>query len=109
MRLTAPPADPLQPVPVVRGAIPGTSQQGKTFGGVPTTKPGYLPDYIPTNTSKAQPAAQQAVPPRAPAAPLYQQQYAPIPVQLGTPELQPVPQVLPPTTSPVGYPNVGCR
>jgi hypothetical protein len=40
VRLTAPPVDPLQPVPVVRGAMPEAKN--------PTVKPGYLPDYPPT-------------------------------------------------------------
>jgi hypothetical protein len=77
VRLTVPPGDPLQPVPVVRGAMPE--------GGQGMARPGYLPDYAPS--------AAQPVP------------YQPIPVQLGNPQAgQPQPAVSG-SMSPVGFPQ----
>jgi hypothetical protein len=92
VRLTVPPIDPLQPVPVVRGAMPVDP---------PATKPGYLPDYAPSQappawqpTSALQPV--QAFPPS---------QYQPIAVQLRPPAFAtPAPNV-PNSVSPIGYPQ----
>jgi len=85
VRLTAPPVEPLQPVPVFRGAMAGSEQAGQTFGS-PQLKPrpGYLPDLVPSNSP---PQASWQVPAQLPnTSPSYQQQYAPIPVQLGAPQ-----------------------
>jgi hypothetical protein len=106
VRLTAPPADPLQPVPVFRGAMPGPGQQGQQFGPPPQTKPGYLPDYLPPNPQqkRQQPTAAQ---PQVQAAPAqqFQQQYTPIPVNLGTPQMQQPLQFPVQGVSPAGYPR----
>jgi hypothetical protein len=95
VRLTVPPGDPLQPVPVVRSAMPE-----------PTPKPGYLPDYVPSGSQQnwhPSPAAQPAPPPYVP--PPAPSQYQPIPVQLGNPQFpQPV-QTVPGSASPVGFPR----
>jgi hypothetical protein len=89
VRLTVP-MDALQPVPVVRGAMPETKNP---VYGQPVVKPGYLPDYPPA-------ASQPLVP--GPAAP---SQYQPIPVQLGAPQFpQPAPAVSG-NVSPVGFPK----
>jgi hypothetical protein len=39
VRLTAPPAQPLEPSPVVRGQAPSAEQVGQTFGGPPPPPP----------------------------------------------------------------------
>jgi hypothetical protein len=104
VRLTVPSGDPLQPVPVYRGAMPGPESQGQTFGGMamtPASRPGYLPDYVPSNPQPQpqpqgswQPVLQQGGP--AP---------GPVQVQLGNPQYpQPV-QSVPPGVSPAGFPK----
>jgi hypothetical protein len=92
VRLTVPPADPLQPVPVVRGAMP--EPQGQNLAQQPA-RPGYLPESAPNASQESWQAA-----PAPAAAP-----YRPIGVQLGTPQYpQPAPMV-PGCASPVGFPQ----
>ena len=104
VRLTAPPAEPLQPVPVYRGAMPGTGQQGQSFGShTSQAKPGYLPDILPSAISPQR--AWQANP-QQPAMPQSQQQQGgPIAVQLGAPQYPQPTQMMPRSVSPVGYPQ----
>jgi hypothetical protein len=106
VRLTVPPSDPLQPVPIYRGAMPvseSPAQKSGTSQLVP--RPGYLPDVVPATNSPQKswqiPASPSAIPP------LQEQQYAPIPIQLGAPQSQqPAPQQsMPLPVSPVGYPG----
>jgi hypothetical protein len=104
VRLTAPPVQPLQPVPVVRGAMPGSAQPGQTFGSAQQqAKTGYLPDAIPGKDQPRQSWQTPAQPPTG--APHFEQQYAPIPVQLGSPQNQQPIQYIPPASSPVGFPR----
>jgi hypothetical protein len=104
VRLTVPPADPLQPVPVYRGSMPGSDYPVQTFGEAPATpqpRPGYLPDYAPANQQPQPSASWQAAPQHfAPPA-----QNNPIPVQLGTPQYPQPAQVVPQAVSPVGFPK----
>jgi len=104
VRLTAPPVEPLQPVPVVRGAMPASDPEGQRVGtGQLVPRSGYLPDYVP---SSSQPQSSWQVTPQQPPAPaLHQQQYAPIPVQLGAPQYQQPVQTVPQAVSPVGFPG----
>jgi hypothetical protein len=81
VRLTAPPADPLQPVPVVRGAMPESTGA--------KTKPGYLPEYAPGSSQQS-----WQVP-----------EYQPIPVQLGAPQYPQAGQQTPQAVSPAGFPR----
>jgi hypothetical protein len=103
VRLTVPSSDPLQPVPVYRGSMPGPDAQGQTFGGMavtPASRPGYLPDYVPSNSQPQpqgswQPVLQQGA----------QTPQGPIQVQLGNPQYaQPI-QTVPPGVSPAGFPR----
>jgi hypothetical protein len=98
VRLTAPPVEPLQPVPVVRGAMPPADPQGQR--NMPP-KTGYLPDYVPASSSQQSSWQPQPQQPFAPTP----QPYTPIPVQLGTPQYQPPVQAAPQTVSPVGFPR----
>lgn len=83
VRLTVPPGDPLQPVPVIRSAMPEPT-------GAAAPKPGYLPEYTPTAPQQNwQPPPQMQQP--AP--------YQPIGVQLRPPQL-------PSETSAAGTSNV---
>ncbi|HYV37169.1 MAG TPA: hypothetical protein VE988_15795 [Gemmataceae bacterium] len=104
VRLTAPPVQPLQPVPVVRGAMPGSTQPGQTFGSPQQqAKTGYLPDAIP---GKSQPGQSWQMPAQQPTGvQRFEQQYAPIGVQLGAPQNQQPTQYIPPASSPVGFPR----
>jgi hypothetical protein len=100
VRLTVPPSDPLQPVPVVRGAMPDQQKFE-----MPAVKPGYLPEYMPSTS----PQGWQPPPQGQPAQPYYPaagpSQYRPIGVQLGAPAYpQPAP-VVPGSVSPVGFPR----
>jgi hypothetical protein len=100
VRMTAPPVEPLQPVPVVRGAMPVSEPQGqRVAAGQLVPRPGYLPDVVPNNTQQMS----WQMPAQQPSAGPAQQQYAPIPVQLRPPQYQQTAQ--PATTSPVGYPG----
>ncbi len=104
VRLTAPPVEPLQPVPVYRGAMPGPAQPAQNFGGqIAQTKPGYLPDVLPSTGSPQR--SWQANPQQAAVAQSQQQQGAPIPVQLGVPQYPQPTQLMPQWVSPVGYPR----
>jgi hypothetical protein len=104
-RITAPPVEPLQPVPVVRGAMPASDPQGqKPAQGQLVPRPGYLPDYYAPSNSSTQ-SSWQIPTSQAAAAPQYQQQYAPIGVQLGAPQYQPPATTVPQAVSPVGYPR----
>ncbi len=105
VRLTVPPAQPLEPTPLVRGAMPQHDQVGQSFGNVPasygnpgSTYPGstWQPVYpVPA-------AAPANMPPPPPPLPLG---YSPVPVQLGPPQYGPLPQQVPVGTSPVGFPH----
>ena len=104
VRLTAPPVEPLQPVPVVRGAMPTSEGPSpKSGSGQLLTRPGYLPDYV-SPGSQAQ-ASWQITSQQLSAPPLQTQQYAPIGVQLGAPQYQQPVQLVPQNVSPVGYPK----
>jgi hypothetical protein len=106
IRLTVPSGDPLQPVPVYRGAMPGADSQGQTFGGMtvtPASRPGYLPEYTsagqqpePQPQGSWQPVLQQGAPP-AP--------QSPIQVNLGNPQYSQPTQTVPQAVSPVGFPR----
>lgn len=78
VRLTAPPAQPLEPAPVVRGAMPGPDQTGQKFGdvrGLPASRQTTAPLTMPI------PGQWQPVQPHhAPSAP----------VQLGPPQFGPL-------------------
>jgi hypothetical protein len=101
VRLTAPPVEPLQPVPVYRGAMPGADQQGQTFGNQPPqTKPGYLPEYNHNTPQQSGPSRAPASNPQGP-----QQYYQPIGVQLGAPQFPQPSQSVPSWVPPVGYPQ----
>ena len=106
VRLTVPSGDPLQPVPVYRGAMPGAESPGQTFGGVavtPASRPGYLPDYVPSNPQQPQPQ------PAGSWQPVMQQgapvQQGPIEVQLGNPQYSQPQQTVPQGVSPAGFPR----
>lgn len=77
VRLTIPPAQPLDPQPVYRGVSAGPDQDTQRFGErLPlTVRPGYLPEY---------------------GSPSSHAPYAPVPIQLGPPQFGPEPAVLPP-------------
>lgn len=101
VRLTVPPVQPLEPAPVVRGAMPQPEQVGQQFGSPganPAVHPasaqtkGWIPVYpVPANG---------AVPPPPPPPP----GLVPPHVQLGPPQYGPVPQA-PAGVSPVGFPQ----
>jgi len=91
VRLTAPPLDPLVPVPVVRGAMPDGPPP------LPQNRPGYLPEAVPSRNGPQPASTGWQVP--APS------QSAPIPVQLGMPNYPPPTQPQPQWVSPVGYPQ----
>jgi hypothetical protein len=104
VRLTVPPADPLLPVPIYRGAMPVSDTQAQKSGTSQLMpRPGYLPEYVPANNPPQQ--SWQTPAPQTGNAPLQQQQYAPIPIQLGTPQFQPPASTMPRPVSPVGYPG----
>lgn len=104
VRLTVPSSDTLPPVPVYRGAMPGPESQGQSFDGaaaIPASRPGYLPDYVPTNPRPQeqgswQPAPQQGESPSS---------NAPIPIQVGNPQYSQPVQTVPQGASPVGFPK----
>jgi hypothetical protein len=85
VRLTAP---PLEPVPVVRGAMPDSP--------TPQNRPGYLPEYAPSHGGQPawQPSGTQPPP-----------SGGPIGVQLGTPQYPAPTQTTPQGVSPVGFPR----
>jgi hypothetical protein len=110
VRMTAPPIEPIQPVPVVRGAMPVSEPQAmpvsepqgqRTAAGQLVPRPGYLPDFVPNNTQQMS----WQMPPQQSAAPPAQQQFSPIPVQLRPPQYQQPAQPVPGAVSPVGYPG----
>jgi hypothetical protein len=107
VRVTAPPVEPLQPVPVFRGAMPTSDQQAQSFAGQPAaTKPGYLPDYALPTSAPGTGGAWQAQPTSQPsAAGTFQQPYTPIAVQLGVPQYPQPTQQIPRAVNPVGYPR----
>ncbi len=72
VRLTAPPVQPLEPPPLVRGVAPTSDQQGQRFGDSPLPRPGYLPNHPRSPARPALGGWQPAGPP-------------PVPVQLGAP------------------------
>src|SRR5262249_52947764 len=80
VRLTVPPAQPFDPEPVVRGAMPEGGQQSV-----------WVPVYPPT-ANQLPPATPPAASPVIPTAP-------PSPVRLGPPQTGPAP------VNPVGYPR----
>jgi hypothetical protein len=89
VRLTAPPAQPLPPPPVYRGASPGPEQVGQTFGGPPPAQPVGRPGFLPEPSGPGQ-------------------QYVPVPVRLGPPQFVSPPSLGPPmpgNVSPVGFPR----
>ncbi len=84
VRLTAPPVQPLDPDPIVRGQAPTPDQLGRRFGdgqAVPAIQP-YLPYNPPINQGW------QPVPPlpAAQASPVQPTAHVPAPVRLGTPQ-----------------------
>jgi hypothetical protein len=101
VRSTAPPAQPFDPPPIVRGQAPTPEQMGQRFAppsGTPAAQPRYVP-YTPPIDQGWQPVpplppAQSARPP-LPQTPIY-----PAPVQLGPPQAasQPGP-------GPIGFPR----
>lgn len=100
VRMTAPPAQPLVPVPVVRAQAPDEGQPTQKFGSTPPNPNGYFLPSDPNSASSRTPNNPQP--------------YVPIPVQLGTPRFNPnAPQfvpmsgvIAPPTpVSPVGHPG----
>ncbi|HWY87963.1 MAG TPA: hypothetical protein VNX28_14625 [Gemmataceae bacterium] len=96
VRLTAPPVQPLDPSPVVRGQMANNDQVGQRFA-TPSTNPdsGWQPVYpIPADPVRSAPLP-AAVP----------TQQAPIPVRLGTPQFGPVSNQVPAGASPVGFPQ----
>jgi hypothetical protein len=106
-RLTAPPAQPLAPVPVIRAQAPEDGQGQQKFGDPRQgQQPYFMPPNPPTPTMSPAPSTWQ---------PGSAQQYVPVPVQLGTPRYnQGMPTFVPsggtstPTpapVSPVGYPG----
>jgi hypothetical protein len=74
VRLTVPPADPLQPAPTYRGAMATADQQGQRFGD-PAPRPGFLPSYPAEQVQGGQPPAVQLRPP----------EYGPPPAAMGQP------------------------
>jgi hypothetical protein len=93
VRMTAPPVQPLDPAPVVRGAMPNNDQMGQRFNSNPG--PTWRPVYPVPATSIDQ------IPPPPPG-PIGQ---VPVPVQLGSPQYGPSPQHVPVGISPVGFPR----
>jgi hypothetical protein len=106
VRLTAPPAQPLQdsPAPVFRGQMggPEPEERGQPYRPV-SGRPGYLPEYNPT------PAPQPAAPPDGwQPVPIQEMNPSPPPVRLGQPQFPPAPPPAPnypPSASPIGYPR----
>jgi hypothetical protein len=84
VRLTLPPAEPLDPTPIIRGQAPTQEQLGQRFSDV--ARPGYLPPTVPAVGQGWQPLG-------APGA------HNPVPVHLGAP------QPLPPGQVPAGFPH----
>jgi len=78
VRTTVPPAQPLDPVPVVRGSAPSADQSGKRFGDYPQQGLVTAPIYVPTapNTGGWQPAQVQLGVPQFPQVQYVQPQYA---------------------------------
>ena len=62
VRMTVPPMQPLEPSPVVRGAMPAPDQAGKTFGGAALSRPVSPPIAMPT-PGQWQPVQPQLSPP----------------------------------------------
>jgi hypothetical protein len=105
VRITAPPVEPLQPVPVFRGAMPVSEPQNqKLASGQLVPRPGYLPEFVP-GSSPTQSSWQISPSQPAVAPPQQQQAYVPIGVQLNTPYYQQPAQAVPQASSPVGYPR----
>jgi hypothetical protein len=97
VRMTAPPAQPLEPQPIVRGAMPGPEQVGQRFGS-PTVGTSWQPVQVQLQAPVplVQPVPQYQAPTAAPRAPA---------VQLGTPEMGSSSRDLPPGGSPIGFPR----
>jgi hypothetical protein len=96
VRLTVPPAQPLDPQPVARGSMPAPEQVGQRFGQPAAT-------WQPVNVRLEPPV------PMAPATPQFLPVAAPAPaagpqVQLGAPEFGPT-RAPSPSSSPVGFPR----
>jgi hypothetical protein len=97
VRLTVPPAQPIDPPPVARGAMPTPDQQGQLFGNPPPPPPpppGYARGVM--NPGWQVVTTPPIVVPLPPAPP-------PPPVQLGAPQF--VPAGVPPRASPIGFPQ----
>lgn len=90
VRMTAPPAQPLDPSPIVRGASPTADQVGQNFG-----QPSVPPLVAPVPGSNWVPAP-GFTPPAAP---------NPVPVSLGRIQPEYVPPAVPRFVSPVGFPR----
>ena len=101
-RSTAPPAQPLEPVPVIRAQAPEDGQTMQKFGS-PQPNPGYFnPSASPT------PPNSVLSPPSNTWQPGIQPPYRPVPVQVGAPQPMLAPQVVPATPvvqSPAGFPG----
>jgi hypothetical protein len=96
VRLTAPPVQPLEASPVVRGAMPNNDQVGQRFGSASLNhespwQPVYPVPPAPVNYVPAPPAGPNG--------------QIPVPVQLGPPEFGPFPNRVPTGASPVGFPH----
>jgi hypothetical protein len=83
VRLTVPPVQPLEPAPVVRGAMPGPGESGERFGTPPppppypgTANPGWQPVYppptvVPVPAAHAAPTTPYMAPPVKLGAPVF--------------------------------------
>jgi hypothetical protein len=96
VRLTVPPVQPLEPAPVVRGAMPNNDQVGQRFDAPPTS---FGPTWQPVYPLPATPV--YAPPPPPPPGPNGQR---PVPIQLGAPQFGPS-QGHVPGSAPVGFPH----
>src|SRR5207248_2933166 len=96
VRLTVPPAQPLDPSPVVRGAMPTKDQMGQRFSALPPVHGSTWQPVYPV------PAAPANFPPPPPPGPNGR---SPAPVQLGNPQFGPFPNNVPAGASPVGFPH----
>lgn len=114
VRFTVPPAQPVDPAPLVRGAMPSEGQVGERFGNPPPPPPVPEPRNIPTYDPRVPGGNWVPVYPPRESGP----QVVPVPpnaalgtpsglpaVQLGVPQFAPDNPVLPPGASPVGFPR----
>ena len=98
VRMTVPPAQPLAPDPVVRGAMPSHEQAGQRYSGATPSfqgTSGQGSTWQPVYPVPVSPASSPPPPPQSP--------NGRNPVRLGTP--QPYQGNVPPGVSPVGYPH----